>query len=358
MVRKFPGVAAFFAALWIAGCSNEPTGVVKDEAMLAGVTADKLPGAADNYFKYMDYGYRRETDPSVVLSPAEERGRNTWIVWTFGNDRFWDYMSNHTFGAFDLLKVLSSPPEFGYCTDDPSPRHEINYDSLTNARTHDSCTGAGRYWVTISRDNRWTWYGLVNEPCFAKPTAPDEYGLWLDKRVPDSAECPKDPFENETKYPGVKIGGRGSTVPVGSYYGRASGIVGLRIFPNPYFDEAAKKKWDGKRYYTDASYYNDQTLVRPYRVGMSCGFCDVGPNPSNPPLARENPKWEHLDSPTSARYFGSTASSSGIRRLAVQLHLPALPHVAARRARYLARVDRQHQQPAHHERDLQRHGPH
>jgi len=72
-------------------------------------------------------------------SSAEARGRNTWIVWTFGNDRFWDYMSNHTFGAFDLLKVLSSPPDFGYCTDDAGPDHHINYDSPTNALTHDSC---------------------------------------------------------------------------------------------------------------------------------------------------------------------------------------------------------------------------
>ena len=302
-VRTFFGLAACLAALWLGGCSDEPAGVVKDEAMLAGVTADKLKGADDDYLHDMDYGYKIRTDPSLALSPAEIRGRNSWIVWTFGNDRFWDYMANHTYGAFDLLKVLSSEPKFGYCSDDASDRHEIKYDSPTNALSHDSCTGAGRFWVPISRDNRWTWYGLLNEPCFAKPTAPDEYGLWLDKRVSESTECPKDPFEDETKYPGVKIGARGSTVPVGSYYGRASGIVGLRIFPNPDFDEAAKKKWDAKRYYSDPSYYNDQHLVRPYRVGMSCGFCHVGPNPSNPPPDPEDPKWEHLNSNPGAQYF-------------------------------------------------------
>ena len=38
--------------------------------------------------------------------------------------------------------------------------------------------------------------GLVNEPCFEKPTGPDpnRYGLWLD--VPRSG-CPPDPFANE-----------------------------------------------------------------------------------------------------------------------------------------------------------------
>src|SRR5262249_19199985 len=89
-----------------ASCSDSPTGVVQDEAMLAGVTADKLKGAADDYLRDMDYGYLRDSKPDVKLSEAEERGRISWIVWTFGNDRFWDYMANHTFGAFDLPTAL------------------------------------------------------------------------------------------------------------------------------------------------------------------------------------------------------------------------------------------------------------
>ncbi len=314
-VRKLSSLAAMLAALWLTGCSNEPSGPVKDEAMLAGVKAEqlvpKLPlaPATKNYLADMDYGYLRATDPKYALSDEEEDGRIEWIIWTFGNDRFWDYMANHTFGAFDLLKVLSSPPDFGYCTDDASPEHRINYDSPTNKLLHDACTGPGKFWVTLSRDNRWTWYGVVNEPCFVKPTAADEYGLWLDKRVPESKDCPKDPYEDEALYPGVKIGARGQkfadgkTLPVGSYYGYASGVVGLRLFPNPDFDEAARKKWDAKRYYTDPSYYNDEHLVRPYRVGMSCGFCHVGPNPSHPPADPEKPKWENLNSNPGAQYF-------------------------------------------------------
>ena len=34
-----------------------------------------------------------------------------------------------------------------------------------------------------------------------------------------------------------------------------SGIVGLRLFPNPDFDEKAAKRWDPERYYTDPTYY-------------------------------------------------------------------------------------------------------
>ena len=61
--------------------------------------------------------------------------------------------------------------------------------------------------------------------------------------------CAPDPFEDEVKYPGVKIGARGKTVPVGSYYGYATGIVGLRLFPNPNFDEEGEKTLDAEKYY-------------------------------------------------------------------------------------------------------------
>src|SRR5205807_3017191 len=134
----------------MAGCSEPQPGTILDEAMRGGRTAASFPAADEDFFADMDGGYNRE-----MLNANAVRGRNTWIVWTFGNDRFWDYMANHTFGAFDLLKIVSSPPDFGYCTDDASPDHRINYDSPTNALSHDSCVGPGKFWVTISRDNRW-----------------------------------------------------------------------------------------------------------------------------------------------------------------------------------------------------------
>ena len=135
-----------------------------------------------------------------------------------------------------------------------------------------------------------------------KATGPDpeRYGLWLDQRKPD---CPADPFANAQKYPGVAVGARGKNIPAGSYYGEPTGIVGLRLFPNPEFDEAAAKRWDPKRYYNDPSYYLSKDLVRPYRVGMSCGFCHVGPNPEKPPADPESPQWENLSSTVGAQYF-------------------------------------------------------
>jgi hypothetical protein len=175
-------------------------------------------------------------DGGIVFSADEVKGRNMWIVWTGGNDRFWDGMTASTFGAFDLLKIVAYDPR-----------------------------------KKIDRDLRWTDLGLINEPCFDAPSAPDSkrFGLLLDARRSD---CGADPFANTAKYPGVAIKARGKNMPVGSFYGEPSGIVGLRLFPNPEFDEAAAKRWDADKYFNDPAYYNDKNLVRPYRVGMSCGF--------------------------------------------------------------------------------------
>jgi hypothetical protein len=230
-----------------------------DEARRAGRAAETFPAADEDYFKGMDGG--------VALTPDEVEGRNMWIVWTGGDDTLWDTLTNLTYGEFDLLKILSSYPG-----------------------------------LKASRDNRWSWLGLINEPCFSKATGPDpdRFGLWLDRRNPD---CPPDPFENAQKYPGVAVGARGKNIPAGSYYGYATGIVGLRLFPNPAFNEAAAKQWDPKRFYDDQSYYLSRKLVRPYRVGMSCGFCHVGPNPEKPPADPEAPQWENLSSTVGAQYF-------------------------------------------------------
>ncbi len=247
-------------------------------------------------------------------------------MWTGGNDRFWDYMANNTFGAFDLLKVLSSNPHVGYCVDPKWKPHDYSAEnrqhsyeySSTSALSEARCKSEGLTWFIPSRDNRFAWYGLINEPCFKKATKPDKYGLWLDVRTSDSKDCTKpDPFADEKKYPGVKIGARGTTfkdgnkLPVGSYYGEPTGVVGLRLFPNPDFNEAAEEKWmaelkkypDGSGFYTDKDFYNNKHLVRPYRVGMSCGFCHVGPSPTNPPKDAENPQWANLNSNPGAQYF-------------------------------------------------------
>jgi hypothetical protein len=278
-------VASLLLAVGFAACAggHQPApGTVLDEAKAAGVGPEKLAAAADEYLHDMDGG--------ISLTINEIKGRNTWVMWTGGNDRFWDLISATSFGALDLLKTISS---YSY---EPRQNYPYQYD----------------------RGSRWKYLGLVNEPCFEKPTGPDpaRFGLWLDKRR-TGPDCPPDPFESETNYPGVRAGSRGKdlklpndpryagwprTMPVGSYYGYPTGIVGLRLFPNPAFDEKAARNWDPVKYYTDPNYYLTN-IVKPYRIGMSCGFCHVGPNPLKPPTDPENPKWENISSNVGAQYF-------------------------------------------------------
>ncbi len=269
MPRCAAALCAVIIAVNVLSCGpGEPrAGTVQDEAMRAGVKPEELVLQTPDYFHDMD-----DNVPRPTLSQREIEGRNMWMVWTGGDDRLWDRLTIDSLGTFDLLKTISSHP--------PTDAYKTAY----------------------GRHNRWRYLGLVNEPCFKEATGPDpnRFGLWLDVR---DAACPPDPFADASRYPGVKVGARGTTVPVGSYYGEPTGIVGLRLFPNPDFDEKARARWNSERFYNDPTYYFDRTLVRPYRVGMSCGFCHVGPNPIRPPANPEEPKWENLSANVGAQYF-------------------------------------------------------
>ena len=170
----------------------------------------------------------------VTLSDDDVKGRVIWNLWTGDNASFWDWLSTHGYGTADLLKVVTSP-----------------------------------------RDRRFEKYGLFNQPGFMRPAQPDPYGLYVD--VPREARYDLDSrIDTRT-------------------YGRSSGIMGLRLFPNPRFDAAAKARWDADRYYREPGYYNDQRLVRPYVVGMACSFCHLGADPTNPPANPDEPEYANLN---------------------------------------------------------------
>src|SRR5260370_11108863 len=208
-------------------------------------------------------------DGPLQLTRNQIRGRNMWMVWTGGDDRLWDVLSWKGFGPFDLLKTISSHKN-----------------------------------LKFGRHNRWKYLGVVNEPCFEEATQgdPERFGVWLDKRATGPG-CPPDRFADESKYPGVKYLHRGEEMPLGSFYGYPTGVVGLRLFPNPYFDAKAKANWNAEKYYANDPSYVTKDLVRPYRVGMACAFCHVGPNPLKPPVDPNSPKWENLSSNVGAQYF-------------------------------------------------------
>jgi hypothetical protein len=223
-----------------------------DEAKAEGKTPADFPKITEDVFKPMDQG-------AIVgeLSEEEIRGRNTWNLWTAGNQHFWDSVARNSYGLMDLLKTLDNRK--------------------------------------YPRGERFKTLGLINQPGFRAPTKPDEYGLWLDEAT-------------ESEPPGIDE----------KVYGRPTGVLGFRLFPNPDFDEAARKRWDGERFMNDPKYYNDNKLVRPYRIGVSCGSCHIAPNPINPPEDPENPKWENLASAIGNQYisegrvFASNVAKGGL----------------------------------------------
>ncbi len=216
---------------------------LEDEAQAAGKTVDDFPEEDKPIWKYMD-GDTPDTPGEfklLKLTSDEEKGRNTWLMWCGGNEAFWDWFANHSLGLSDFLKVLDSR----------------------------------------DRGKRFERYGLMSEPGFKKADKPDKYGVWLDERTEPLEESRED------------------------VYGLPSGIVGLRLFKNPNFfnSKAAQDAWDGEKYYKDRHYYQNPNLIRPYRVGMACAFCHVGPHPLYPPADKEAPKWENLSSNIGAQYF-------------------------------------------------------
>ena len=168
----------WLTASLLASCGTEhpQPGTVQDEAVRAGRTAASFPAADEDYFRDMDGGPR--------LTP--DRGQRPQHL-----DRVDGRQRSHV--GPDELRSASA-----LSISSRRSRH--------TPRSRPTATTAGNY------------LGLVNEPCFEKATGadPQRFGLWLDKR---RADCPPDPFENEQKYPGVKIGARGKNLPVGSYYG-------------------------------------------------------------------------------------------------------------------------------------------
>jgi hypothetical protein len=243
-------VGLALATIFLAGCPKKEATVIQDEAKIAGKSPKDFPQITADVFKPMDGG--------IDLNPEEIMGRNTWNLWSGGDEHFWNNVSQDSFGLLDLLKMLDNR--------------------------------------TYNRGERFKTLGLVNEPGFRAATGPDpQYGLWLDEQVtPEPAGIDE------------KI------------YGKPSGVLGFRLFPNPEFNDEARKKWDGNRYATDPNYWNDNKLVRPYRVGVACGACHISPHPTHPPADPENPAWENLASAIGNQYiregkvFGPNVTKGGL----------------------------------------------
>ena len=183
---------------------------------------DGVPGYLPDH-----YGY--------YLTDQQKNGACTWYLWPGG----------------DPLRSTGSPenargnPRFWRMT-------EKRLWTIANTLDLPVDVNMLRYATFTPREERFKKLGLINDPGCKKATQPDEYGLMLDT-------C-EDPY--------------------------SSGIMGLRLYPNPDFDPA---KWDAKKFLNF-----DSRIEPPYLSGLSCGFCHIAFNPAKPPADPENPQWENL----------------------------------------------------------------
>ena len=254
-----------------------------------------------------------------ALTPSEVLGRNTWMIWCGGNEGFWDWLASDNLGFVDFLKLVDSR----------------------------------------KRDERFRDAGLINEPGMvsARSASADEFGLWLDVPADEKTRVWRQRFVRTTfakiaeglhksqrglpqyrgereapsndggyDYPDAYVasdepdeyGNSGEYdddqyekykhIPPPDIYGISSGVIGLRLFPNPNFDAKAQREWDPQRYYNDATYYQDPSLVRPYRVGMSCAFCHASFHPLVPPRDTTNPEWRNISGNIGAQYLRMRAT--------------------------------------------------
>jgi hypothetical protein len=207
-----------------------------------GPPRDDAGGRTPQDFPELAADVFQPMDGGIQLNPDEIKGRNTWNLWCGGTEQFWDRMSRESYGLIDLLKTIDSR----------------------------------------QRGTRFQKLGLINQPGFRPATKPDAYGLWIDEAVEGQGE----PAAIDPKV-----------------YGRPTGIMGFRLFENPDFKGDAVARWDAKRYESDPDYAVQPTLIRPYRVGISCGSCHIAFHPCRPPADPENPKWENLSSAIGNQYL-------------------------------------------------------
>jgi hypothetical protein len=127
------------------------------------------------------------------------------------------------------------------------------------------------------RDDQFERTGLINDPDCTKRTTPDQFGLYI-------ADCPRDPY--------------------------SSGIVGLRLRPNPDFDPkawAALGNGDVNKAAElwlhppkDRFEWKSDGLAKivavepPYEVAMTCTVCHAAPNPLTPPANVNQASWKNI----------------------------------------------------------------
>ena len=268
--------AAFLGGAILLGASScgdgGKSGEVLDEALMSKRAAETLPAAEEDYFRDMDGGVSLDARrKSRDATPGSSGPAATIASGTAS--------SSPRFGALDFLKTISSHPE-----------------------------------LKASRDNRWEYLGLVNEPCFDKPTGPDPKRLRALARSSAAPTARPIRSKNEQKYPGRRRSARAARrMPVGSYYGYADRHRRPAAVPQSRLRRARRARTGTpKRYYNDPAYYNSERRWSG-RIASACraaSAMSARTRRSRRPTPRT--RSGRTSARTSARSTsGSTASSTG-----------------------------------------------
>ena len=227
----------------LAGFGDAPTsGRVQDEARSAGRAPESFPMADEDYFHDMDGG--------LELTADEVKGRNMWLVWTGGNDRFWDGMT-----SIHLRRLR------------PAEDHLPRIPSMKIQP---------RQSLELSRAGQ---RALLRQ---GRPGPIRSASACGSKRARRTAR----PIRSRTRrnIRASRSARAARRVPVGSYYGYATGIVGLRLFPNPDFDERGEEDV-GRRALLHRSrlLQRRRTWCGPTASACPAASAMSGPSPINPP---------------------------------------------------------------------------
>lgn len=249
-----------------------------------------MVAGADGVLKPFDY-----TDGVYVTEEGRKavQGQNTWMLWGEGNEAFWGWLQERGYGLIDFLVLIDSR----------------------------------------ERGNRFKSGGMVNQPGMKSQADKGQriLGLYLDVADGDAIKL-KQPATDIDKKTG-KLAQRPEPPPGHKIepftpgdeklyrdvlarlpddgldplvYGYASGVVGLRLMPNPDFfgntaaAKTARDYWDERvvktddKFYTDSAINADPKLVRPFRINMACAYCHVSMHPLNPPADPEHPAWANI----------------------------------------------------------------
>ena len=174
-----------------------------------------------------------------------------------------------------------------------------------------------------------------------RPTGPDPHALepLARQRTPD---CPPDPFENaaEVSRRGDRLARptlNGKPFDAGSYYGYATGIVGLRLFPNPDFDEHAAQAL-GCRALLHRPAATTRTRLW---CGRTASACRAGSATSvrirSSRRRIRTTRSGRTSARTSARSTSGSTASSTRRPTSTNFVVSAVSHLAAGLARHVVR---------------------